>query len=145
MELNVKLSDGAPLPKHAKQGDAGLDLTSLHSHVVKPHDRVMVNTGFRAEIPTGYFGMVVPRSGVASKRGLTLANSPGIVDSNYRGEVLLPMLNTSDEDQAILEGERIAQILIIPHETVICVEVDELSETDRGDGGFGSTGTGVAE
>lgn len=84
--------------------------------------------------------MVVPRSGVAWKRGFTLVNSPGIIDSNYRGEILLPMLNTSNENQTILAGERIAQILILPHETVSCVEVDELPSTERGDGGFGSSG-----
>lgn len=143
MKINVVMEDGAQPPRHMRKGDAGLDLTSLHAHVIKPHSRVMVNTGFRAEIPEGYFGMIVPRSGIASKRGLTLANSPGIVDSNYRGEILLPILNTSDENQSILAGERVAQILVIPHMTCEFVEVGELSETERGDGGFGSSGTGL--
>lgn len=140
LEIRVKMNEGVKVPRHSREGDAGLDLTSLHAHVVRPHERVMVSTGFRAAIPTGFFGMVVPRSGVAWKRGLTLVNSPGIIDSNYRGEILLLMLNTSNENQTILAGERIAQILILPHETVSCVEVDELPSTERGDGGFGSSG-----
>ncbi len=141
MELKVKLSDGAPLPRHAKVGDAGLDLTSRNpTFHIDPHETVMVRTGVRAEIPEGHFGAVVPRSGIASKRGLAPVNSPGTVDSNYRGEILVPLHNYSERGQLVEHGERICQLIVQPHATCECVEVSELSETERGGDGFGSTG-----
>ena len=140
MELKVKLTDGAPLPRHAKPGDAGLDLTARDSVSIAPFETVMVGTGVAAEIPEGCFGMVAPRSSVASKRGITLANSPSIIDSGYRGEIKLPLHNITSKMQRVEKGERVAQMVVMRHETVRCVEVDELSCTERGSDGFGSTG-----
>ncbi len=162
MKINVMLTDGASLPRHIREGDAGLDLTSKETVEIAPGGTVMVGTGVCMEIPEGYYGLVVPRSGVAAKRGVTLANTPGIIDSNYRGEIKLPLHNIApsmrwvdlcakdavvgqhwerNPDVVTIErGERVAQIIIMRHETVECVEVDELSQTDRGDAGFGSSG-----
>lgn len=159
MEIKVKLTDGAPMPKHAKPGDAGMDLTSRQTVEIAPGGTVMVGTGVWMEIPDGYFGQIVPRSGMASKRGITIANAPGTIDSGYRGEIMLPLHNMAsaltwvpdadgmtshyvpNHNMAVVErGERVAQIIIKPYETCECVEVEELSETERGGGGFGSSG-----
>ena len=140
MQLKVKLSDGAPLPKHAKPGDAGLDLTSRDDAEIPPHGTTMVGTGVRVEIPSGYVGLCFPRSGLASKDGINLANCVGVVDSGYRGEIKAPLHNMTDEARRIERGQRVFQLVIMPFETVKCVEVGELSESDRGDGGFGSSG-----
>lgn len=140
MKMNVKLTDGAPLPRHAKPGDAGMDLTAREGVSIAPFETVMVGTGVAAEIPEGRFGLVAPRSGVASKRGITLANSPSIIDSGYRGEIKLPLHNITSKMQRVEKGERVAQMVVMRHETVRCVEADELSETERGADGFGSTG-----
>lgn len=142
MQLKVKLADGVPTPRHAREGDAGMDLTARESVSIPPNGIVMVGTGVRAAIPEGYFGDVRPRSGMASKRGVTIANTPGVIDSNYRGEIMLPLYNLDMWRSARVEaGERVAQMLILKHETVECVEVDELDDTERGEGGFGSTGS----
>lgn len=155
MRLNVKLTDGAPLPRHAKPGDAGMDLTSRDTVEIAPGGTVLVHTGVSAEIPDGFYGAIVPRSGMASKRGITLANTPSTIDSGYRGEILLPLHNIApshifehgrcvpnfDGFVTVERGERVAQLIILPHATCECVEVDELSDTVRGDGGFGSSGT----
>lgn len=158
MKIKVKLTDGAPLPKHVRVGDAGMDLTSRETVEIAPGGTVMVGTGVWMEIPDGYYGEIVPRSGMAAKRGITIANTPGTIDSNYRGEIMLPLHNIApsmrwvdhgeggmhwerNPDTAFIErGERVAQIIIKRHETVECVEVDELSETERGANGFGSSG-----
>ena len=140
MRINVKLSDGAPLPRHAKPGDAGMDLTSRQTVTVYPQQTVKVGTGVRMEIPEGYYGAVVPRSSVATKKGVTIVNTPGTIDSSYRGEIMLPLYNASTRKATIERGERVAQIIIKRHETVECVEADELSETERGEGAFGSSG-----
>ena len=141
MELKVTLTDGAPLPAHVKAGDAGMDLTSRETVDIMPQGTVMVGTGVAMEIPEGYYGQVVPRSGMASKRGVTIANTPGTIDSSYRGEIMLPIYNLGHEMVTVERGERVAQIIIQRHETCECVEAVELSETDRGADGFGSTGT----
>jgi len=159
MNINVRLTDGAPLPRHAKPGDAGMDLTTRQTVEIAPGGTVMVGTGVWMEIPDGYYGSVVPRSGMASKRGITIANAPGTIDSGYRGEIMLPLHNIAsalkwvkdangytahyepNHDMAVVErGERVAQIIIKRYETCECVEVEELSETERGEGGFGSSG-----
>lgn len=140
MELKVKLTDGAALPRHAKEGDAGLDLTSRQTVEIAPQGTVMVGTGVACEIPEGHVGLVFPRSGLASRRGVNLANNVGVVDSGYRGEIKLPLYNAG-HDVAVVEcGERCAQLVIVPFATCECVEVSELSETERGEGGFGSSG-----
>ena len=141
MELKVKLEYGAPLPRHAKDGDAGLDLTSrMDTFQISPGETVMVRTGVSVEIPRGFYGAIVPRSGIASKRGLANVNAPGVIDSGYRGEILVPLHNYGEQVQIVEKGERIAQMVVQRHETVTCVEVDGLSDTERGSGGFGSTG-----
>ena len=140
MELKVKMADGAPLPKHAKCGDAGLDLTSRDTVNIAPSETVMVHTGVSVEIPEGYVGLCFPRSGLASKRGINLANCVGVVDSGYRGEVMAPLHNIGGSAQLVERGERVFQMVVVPFATCECVEVDELSETDRGEGGFGSSG-----
>jgi len=140
MRINVKLTDGAPMPKHSKPGDAGMDLTSRETVEIAPQGTVKVGTGVAIELPRGYFGMVVPRSGMASKRGVTIVNTPGIIDSDYRGEIMLPLYNAGHDLVTVERGERVAQIIILSHETCECVEVDELSDTERGSNGFGSTG-----
>lgn len=141
MELKVKLEEGVSLPRHAKEGDAGLDLVSRRALVIPPHQTEMAHTGVRAEIPEGHYGAIVPRSGIASTRSLAPINSPGTIDSHYRGEILVPLHNYSDKTQRVSAGERICQMIVVPFVTCECVEVDELSETDRGEGGFGSSGT----
>lgn len=141
MRLNVKLTDGAPLPKHAKSGDAGMDLTTRKAVTIPPRDSVMVGTGTSVEIPTGYVGLVFPRSGLAGKQGVTLRNCVGVIDSGYRGEIKAPLHNTTDQFRRIAAGERVCQLVVVPYVECECVEVDELSETERGEGGFGSSGT----
>lgn len=140
MLIKVKLTDGAPLPRHAKLGDAGMDLTSRRTVEIAPQGTVMVGTGVWMEIPDGYYGAVVPRSGMASKKGITIANTPGTIDSGYRGEIMLPLYNLGHELTVVERGERVAQIIIKRHETCECVEVEELSETERAANGMGSTG-----
>lgn len=160
MEIKVKLTDGAPLPKHVRVGDAGMDLTSRETVEIAAGGTVKVGTGVWMEIPEGYYGEIVPRSGVASKRGITLANTPATIDSNYRGEIMLPLHNMApclnyvrdsnghtghyepNHELAVVErGERVAQIIIKRYETCECLEVEELSETERAANGFGSSGT----
>lgn len=146
MELRIKrLDDRAPLPRHAKSGDAGMDLVTLEAAKVYPHETFMARTGIAAEIPEGWYGAIVPRSGIASKRCLAPVNSPGTIDSNYRGEILVPLHNFSDVTQHVEAGERICQMILQQHATVECVEVGELSETERGSDGFGSTGLTVVD
>lgn len=140
MELKVKLSDGAPLPRHAKPGDAGLDLTSrTPTFWLGAGETQMVGTGVAVEIPEGHVGLLFPRSGLASKGHVDLANCVGVVDSGYRGEIKAPLRNFGEEGRFIERGERICQLVVVPFVTCECVE-GELSETERGDGGFGSTG-----
>lgn len=140
MQLRVKTFNGAPLPKHAKEGDAGMDLTTRRELVIERGETVMAGTGVAVEIPEGHVGFVFPRSGLASKKGITLANAVGVIDSGYRGEVMAPLLNMSGQTQYVGKGERICQLVVVPFVTCECVEVDDLTETDRGSGGFGSTG-----
>ena len=140
MELKVKLEDGAPLPRHAHAGDAGLDLTSTESVDLWPGSGALVSTGTAIELPEGYVGLVFPRSGLASKHGVTLKNSVGVIDSGYRGVIKAPLYHVGERPYRIERGERICQLVIVPVETIECVEVDELGETDRGASGFGSSG-----
>jgi len=140
MNLKVKLEDGAPLPRHAKPGDAGMDLTSRDTANIRPGEIRFVGTGVSVEIPDGYFGLIAPRSGLACKHGITFANTPGIIDSGYRGEIKVALHNVGEKEYTVHRDERICQLIILPYERCSCAEVDELSETDRGSGGFGSTG-----
>ncbi len=133
---------GIELPSYATDHSAGLDLrAAVDSPVVlKPLERSLVPTGFIFEIPEGYEGQVRPRSGLAVKRGITVLNSPGTIDADYRGEVKVILINLGQEDVVIERGERIAQLIIAPVSRVDLVEVEEVSATRRGEGGFGSTG-----
>ena len=142
MELRVKrVRPEAALPSTHHEGDAGLDLRAAIDATVKPGERVMVPTGVAVAIPDGHAGLVLPRSGLASKHGLTLANSPGLIDAGYRGEVMCSMINL-DRDEAIeiRTGDRIAQLVIVELPAVTPAFVDELPPSARGEGGFGSTG-----
>ena len=143
MELSFKrLDPEAPLPEHAHPGDAGLDLRSAIDVEVAPGARTLVPTGLAVAIPAGYAGLVLPRSGLASKHGLTMANAPGLIDAGYRGEVICAVVNL-DRGHAvrIARGDRIAQLVVVAVPALAPRFVDELPPTTRGEGGFGSTGT----
>ena len=142
MELLFKrLDPDAVLPGRAKEGDAGLDLAAGGDVVVGPGERALVGTGLAVAIPPGHAGLVLPRSGLASRRGLTLANAPGLIDSGYRGEVTIALVNL-DREQAVevRRGDRIAQLLVVPFAEAEPVLVEELPDSVRGSGGFGSSG-----
>jgi dUTP pyrophosphatase len=135
-------SDGLPLPSYATDGSAGADLcAAVESAVVLgPGERAAVPTGLVVEIPAGREGQVRPRSGLAIKAGLTVVNAPGTIDSDYRGELKVLMVNLGSEPVTIRRGDRIAQLLVAPVTRASFVESDVVSASDRGEGGFGSTG-----
>jgi dUTP pyrophosphatase len=142
VELPFKrLDPAAELPAQAHEGDAGLDLCSTIDVEVLPGERAMIPTGLSVAIPGGHAGLVLPRSGLASRQGLTLANAPGLIDPGYRGEVTCAVVNV-DRDQAvkIRRGDRIAQLVVVALPQILPSWVDELPPSSRGDGGFGSTG-----
>jgi len=137
-----KLRPDAKLPAAQHPGDAGLDLCSAVDVVVEPGERVMIPTGVAVAIPDGHAGLVLPRSGLASKHGLTMANSPGLIDAGYRGEVICAAVNLDREEAVkILVGDRIAQLVIVELPNVAPIWVEELPASSRGESGFGSTGT----
>jgi dUTP diphosphatase len=137
----TKLDPSVSLPRRAREGDAGLDLSANVDAKVGPGERAMIPTGLAVAIPAGHAGLVLPRSGLASKRGLTLSNSPGLIDAGYRGEVTIAVVNLDPMDAVeITRGDRIAQLLVVPFAEVEPVEVEELPASERGEGGFGSSG-----
>lgn len=137
----AKLVEEAVLPTRAHDGDAGLDLYACESAHIGPGERWSVGTGVAVEIPEGHAGLVLPRSGLAKKHGIALVNSPGLIDSGYRGEIRVLLLNTDPADIfRVAPGDRIAQLLITPIVTAEPVEAAVLSDSARGDGGFGSSG-----
>ena len=139
--LVKRLDPEVMLPGYAYAGDAGLDLRANEDVTLAPHERKLIATGLAVAIPEGYAGFVQPRSGMALKRGLSMANTPGLIDSHYRGELKVVAVNLDNENAIHIErGERIAQLVIQKVPLVNLVEVDELDETDRGEGGFGSSG-----
>lgn len=142
MKINIINKSQHDLPQYATEASAGLDLrANLEEPIlIKPLERTIVQTGLYMEIPVGYEAQVRPRSGLAFKHGLTVLNSPGTIDADYRGEVKVILVNLSQEEFLIQNGERIAQLVIAAHEQAAWVEVEELNETERGAGGFGSTG-----
>lgn len=144
-ELNVsikRLDPSAELPSYAYEGDAGLDLRSNESVDIAPYERALISTGLAIALPEGYAGFVQPRSGMALKRGLSIANTPGLIDAHYRGELKIIAVNLDAHETIHIErGERIAQLVIQQVPVVHLIEVDELEETDRGSGGFGSSGS----
>ena len=128
------------LPRHAYPGDAGLDLAACERVVLDPGERALVPTGVAVAIPPGYAGYVQPRSGLANEHGITIVNSPGLVDSGYRGELRIILLNTDRERSFEIEpGMRIAQLVLLPVPSVELSVVDELPQSERGERGFGST------
>jgi dUTP pyrophosphatase len=135
-----RLHDGAVIPERAYEGDAGLDLASCEHAVLGPGERAIVATGIVVEIPEGYAGFVQPRSGLAARHGIGVVNSPGLIDSGYRGEIRVVLLNTDRESEFTIEpGMRIAQLVIAPVASVRVVEADELAASERGSRGFGSS------
>ena len=147
MNIKVKkLNEKAKLPKRGSEQAAGYDLCSCFPEdwgerlVIQPNETVKINTGLSMELPEGYFGGIFPRSGLAIKQGLVIANNVGVVDADYRGEIIVALHNDSDYEQRIYDGDRIAQLILLPYQTMNFQEVNSLSDTDRGSGGFGSTG-----
>lgn len=137
-----RLDPTVELPSYAYAGDAGLDLRASESVVLRPLERRLVSTGLAIAIPEGYAGFVQPRSGLALRKGLSMANTPGLIDAHYRGELKVCAVNLDSQNNIVIErGERIAQLVIQKVPAVTLTEVDELDETDRGTGGFGSSGT----
>jgi len=136
-----RLSADAKIPQTAHEGDAAYDLYSAVDYELKPGERYAVPTGIAIEIPDGYEGQVRPRSGLAAREGVTVLNTPGTIDSGYRGEVKTIMINLGDRAFRVTKGMRISQLAIRPVPEVEFIEVDKLSDTERGEGGFGSTGT----
>lgn len=142
MKINIQNTSKNPLPTYETQYSAGMDLRANLSEdiVLKPLERAMIPTGLRIELPIGYEAQIRPRSGLAAKHGITVLNSPGTIDADYRGEIKIILVNLSNENFSIKHGERIAQMIITKHETVVFSEVSEVSQTERGEGGFGHTG-----
>jgi dUTP pyrophosphatase len=141
IELAIRrLRADAILPERAYAGDAGLDLAACERHELGPGERAVVPTGVAVAIPEGYAGFVQPRSGLASRNGITIVNAPGLVDSGYRGELRVVLLNTDPREPFVVEpGMRIAQLVVLPVPEVELVEVDELPGSERGVRGFGSS------
>ncbi len=142
--LKVKIVNKSdnPLPQYATELSAGMDLRANLTEplTLAPMERALVPTGLFIELPQGYEAQVRPRSGLAIKHGITVLNAPGTIDADYRGEIMVILINLSNEPFTIHHGDRIAQMVIASHETVELIEVQELSDTTRGSGGFGHTG-----
>ncbi len=142
MKVKIINQSSHPLPQYATKASAGLDLRANLSEDIelKPLERVLIKTGLYIELPVGYEAQVRPRSGLAYKHGINVLNSPGTIDADYRGEIGVILVNLSNQSFTVTNGERIAQLVIAKHEQAEWVEVEELSDTERGAGGFGSTG-----
>jgi dUTP pyrophosphatase len=143
IELQVtRLRDDAVLPARAYVGDAGLDLAACERYELGPGERALIGTGLAVAIPQGHAGLVTPRSGLAAEHGITIVNTPGVVDSGYRGELRVILHNTDRRASFVVEpGMRIAQLLVVAVPEARLLEVDELPASERGGGGFGSSGT----
>ena len=141
LRIPVRRIDAAvPVPRYARDGDAGLDLHAAESFALRPGERRAVRTGLALAIPRGFAGFVLPRSGLALRRGMTVLNAPGLIDAGYRGELQVLLVNHGDAVVEVERGDRIAQLVIQRVEAVELVEMEELPESERGAGGFGSTG-----
>ncbi|MBP5338802.1 MAG: dUTP diphosphatase [Prevotella sp.] len=142
MKIHVVNRGHQPLPAYATEQSAGMDLrANIDSPIVlKPLERRLIPTGLYIALPPGYEAQVRPRSGLALKKGITVLNAPGTIDADYRGEVGVLLINLSDEAFTVNDGERIAQMVIAKHETATFIEVEQLDETERGEGGYGHTG-----
>jgi dUTP pyrophosphatase len=144
VELPVRLLEpGAALPSRANEGDAGIDLAAAEPALLGPGERASIGTGIAVAIPAGHGGLVLPRSGLALRHGISMVNAPGLIDSGYRGEIRVLLLNTDREHAFEIEpGDRIAQLLVMPFAAATPFEAATLSDSDRGTGGFGSSGVG---
>ena len=142
MKVNIINKSKHPLPHYETSASAGMDLRANISEplTLKPLERAIIKTGLFIELPVGYEAQVRPRSGLAAKKGITVLNAPGTIDADYRGEIGVILVNLSNDDFRVEDGERVAQLVIAKHERAEWIEVGELSETSRGAGGFGSTG-----
>lgn len=142
MQIKIINQSSHDLPHYETIASAGMDLRAhiTESITLKPLERTIVKTGLFIELPVGYEAQVRPRSGLAAKKGITVLNAPGTIDADYRGEIGVILVNLSNEDFTVQNGERVAQMVIAKHERAEWIEVTELSETTRGEGGFGSTG-----
>lgn len=142
VHVSIKiLSRDAQIPHMAYNGDAGVDLRSVERIVLEPQERAMVATGLAIALPEGYAGFVLPRSGLAAKHGISIVNAPGLIDSNYRGDLKVILLNTDPDKSFTIEiGDRIAQLIVMPVPTINFEQVEELTESQRGESGFGSSG-----
>lgn len=142
MKVLIVNKSGNPMPAYATPGSAGMDLRANNEEdiVIRPLCRAIVPTGIFIQLPVGYEAQIRPRSGLAAKSGITVLNSPGTIDSDYRGEVCAILVNLSDKEFVVKRGERICQMVIARHETAEIEEVDTLDDTERGAGGFGHTG-----
>ncbi len=142
--MNIKIINNSthPLPQYETAHAAGMDMRAfIESEItIKPLQRVLVPTGLHIELPVGYEAQIRPRSGLAYKHGISIVNSPGTIDADYRGEIKVLLVNLSDTDFIVNDGDRIAQMVIAKHETVSWTTVEELTDTARGEGGYGHTG-----
>ena len=144
MEIRIVNTSHHPLPSYGTALSAGMDLRAFlpnDSIVIRPMERKLVKTGLFMELPAGFEAQIRPRSGLALKKGITVLNSPGTIDADYRGEICVLLINFSNEDFEVADGERIAQMVIAKHETVQWQQCQILSDSERGAGGFGHTGT----
>ncbi len=143
-EIKILAENGVKIPSYQTSGAAGADVCAFlennSSIILKPFERVLVPTGIKMAIPNGFEVQVRPRSGLAAKNGVTVLNTPGTIDSDYRGEVKVILINLGKDDFEIKNGDRIAQLVVSPVTQGVFVKTDELDETDRGEGGFGHTG-----
>lgn len=136
MKINFKGTQ----PQYMSQGAAGADLSSKHDYTILPQEKIMIDTGTAVAIPEGYFGMCCPRSSLCNKNGLLLVNSLGVIDHDFRGTIRFVYKNTSDTAVVVTKGERIGQMVILPFVKAEFMQVEDLDNTERGEGGFGSTG-----
>jgi dUTP pyrophosphatase len=143
MQIKIINKSSHSLPQYETLASAGMDLRAniVESIILKPLERTIIKTGLYIELPIGYEAQVRPRSGLAAKKGISVLNAPGTIDADYRGEIGVILVNLSNESFTITNGERVAQLIIAKHERAEWIEVETLSETSRGEGGFGSTGT----
>jgi len=142
MEIKLSNKSNNPLPEYSTFNSAGMDLRAFLKEkiILKPFERVLIPTGLYIELPKGYEAQIRPRSGLALKYGITVLNTPGTIDSDYRGEIGIILINLSNEEFEINNGDRICQMIISRHETIVIQEVSELNSSERGKGGFGHTG-----
>lgn len=143
MNVQVVVDDGDHIPSYARPGDAGADLRCTTDVSLAPGERALVGTGVRVALPAGTVGLVTPRSGLAARLGLGIVNAPGVIDSGYRGEILVCLINHDAHETITLQaGDRVAQLVVMPYIHAHFEPADTLDETDRGPGGYGSTGVG---